>query len=220
MDELHAELQRRTASWASSELLCRMGYPKPGEAACNRLQHVLEDPDLGLGSGGFDFRFGSREFLCALCEAVGLEEAEYRPCIEARRQWLSDERHAFKPYIFIDTGFRRSDHPGTGIFALAVCEGRRRLTFPAGTWRKPLSEQIHLAQARVCEFMAETGGDIKIWGTAQRFLFFYAQGAAIEIATSGEVLGDWQGGGPSQASWRIGNQKITPQPPASNADDH
>ncbi|GHB07945.1 hypothetical protein [Modicisalibacter luteus] len=219
MEELRAELQRRTAPLSAWELLRRMGYRKPGEAALRRLNEVLEDPDLGLSSGGFDFCFGSREFLCALCDVVGLDEADYLPLIEARQQWLSEEQQAFKPYLFIDTGFRRSDRPGTAIFVLAACEGMRRLTFPEDFWRKPLAEQVQLAQARVREFMAETGGDVKVWGTAQRFLFFYAQDAAIEIAPSGKVLGDWQGGVPNQASWRIGNQAITTQLPASDTDD-
>ncbi|GAB2794616.1 hypothetical protein GCM10027040_21100 [Halomonas shantousis] len=158
-----------------------MGYRKLGEAALRRLNEVLEDPDLGLSSGGFDFRFGSREFLCALCDVVGLDETDYLPLIEARQQWLSDERQAFKPYLFIDTGFRRSDRPGAAIFVLAVCEGMRRLTFPEGFWRKSLAEQVQLAQARVREFMAETSGDVKIWGMAHRFLFFHAEDAAIEL---------------------------------------
>lgn len=61
------------------------GYCKPGEAAVCRLHEVLEDSDLGLSSGGFDFRFGSREFLCALCDVVSLDEANDSPFIEARQ---------------------------------------------------------------------------------------------------------------------------------------
>ncbi|WP_346796336.1 hypothetical protein R5M92_12785 [Halomonas sp. Bachu 37] len=216
MEELRAELQRRAASRPA--LLRKMGYRKLGEIVVRRLYEVLKDPDLGLSSGGFDLRFGSREFLCALCEAVGLDEADYLPLIEARQQWLSDEWHAFKPYVFIDTNFRRSDRPGTAIFVLAICESMRRITFPEGFWRKPLSEQIQLAQARVRQFMAETGGDVKIWGTAKRFLFFHAEDAAIEISPSGQVLGDRQGGVPSRASLRVGNQEVTTKP-ASDADD-
>ncbi|QEA37775.1 hypothetical protein FGL86_00960 [Pistricoccus aurantiacus] len=216
MEKLRAELQRRAAPVPESELLLQMGYPKPRETAIHRLQKVLADPDLGLTSGGFDFRFGSRAFLCALCEALGLDEADYLPTIDARQQWLREERNAFKPYIFIDTGFKRSDRPGTAIFALAVCEPMRHLKFPKGFWRRPWHEQIEEARRRVRQFMAETDGDVRIWGTAKRFLFFHARDAAIEIDPFGQVLGGWQGGVPSRASLRVGHKEITAQPAADD----
>ncbi|MFD2191035.1 hypothetical protein [Pistricoccus aurantiacus] len=216
MEKLRAELQRRAASIPAPELLLRMGYPKPREAVIHRLQQVLADPDLGLSSGGFDFRFGSRAFLCALCEALGMIEDDYLPTIDARQQWLREERNAFKPYIFIDTGFKRSDRPGTRIFALAVCEPMRRLTFPKGFWRRPCHKQIEAARRRVRQFMAETDGDVKIWGTAKRFLFFHARDAAIVIDPSGRVLGDWQGGVPNRASLRVGHKEIAAQPAADD----
>nr|WP_299242932.1 hypothetical protein [uncultured Halomonas sp.] len=219
MEKLRAELQRRAALIPVLELLLRMGYPKPGEAAIQRLQEVLADPDLGLTSGGFDFRYGSRAFLCALCEALGLAEANYLPAIDARQQWLREEREAFKPYLFIDTGFRRSDRPGTAIFILALCEPKRRLTFPKGFWRRPWDKQIEVARRRVRQFMAETDGDVKIWGTAQRFLFFYTEDAAIVIDPSGKVLGDWHGRVPNRASMQVGHKEITAQLPAADTDN-
>ena len=83
MEKLRAELQRRAKTVSARELLQQMGYRKPKEKAFQRLHEVLADPDLGPTSGGFDFRFGSRAFLCALCEALGMADADYLSTIDA-----------------------------------------------------------------------------------------------------------------------------------------
>lgn len=48
--------------------------------------------------------------------------------------------------------------------------------------------------------MAESGGELKIWGCIQRYLFCYAEDRKLELSLSGDVVGDASGTGLSQAS--------------------
>src|SRR5690606_37876813 len=103
------------------------------------------------------------------------------------------------------TGFRRTTQP---IFALAVCEGMRHIGFPDQFWRKPLAEQVRLAQQRVREHMQETNGQVGIWGMARQYWFYYAPGERVEISTNGDILREGKGTPPSQASLGKGLEKV------------
>lgn len=50
------------------------------------------------------------------------------------------------------------------------------------------------------EHMAESGGELKVWGRIQRYLFCYAEDHKLEITPCGEVLGNASGKGLSLAS--------------------
>jgi hypothetical protein len=83
--------------------------------------------------------------------------------------------------------------------ALALLERRRCVKLPADACRLPWGEQLARAQARVCEHMAESGGELRVWGRIPRYQFCYAGEHKLEIAPSGEVLGDASGRGLPQA---------------------
>lgn len=202
---LQDELGIRTANSSAIELLRLMGYQRPVAAAKQRLRQVLEDPELGLERGGFDFRYSAEEFVKALCEVVGIAPADYQPAVAAILQRLSEDRMAFKPYLFVDTDFVRRNEP---IHALAFSEGERYVHFDGGFWRKPLAEQVELARQRVCEHMAETDGDLGIWGQIQRYHFFYAPEQSVEIATDGQVLADRDDIRPSRATMDNGMETV------------
>nr|WP_298410604.1 hypothetical protein [uncultured Halomonas sp.] len=187
MDKLRAELQRRAASIPAPKLLQRMGYPKPREAAIQRLQEVLGDPDLGLTSGGFDFRYGSRAFLCALCEALGLAEDDYLPAIDARQQWLKEERDAFKPWISVEVVDKTAR---VGGFFRAMAVGKRYLTLPKDAWQMTRKEQLRLAKKLVREHMAKTGGELPILGKIEGYRFYFDMDRWIFLGRNGGVKKD------------------------------
>jgi hypothetical protein len=104
--------------------------------------------------------------LLALSKVAGLDMEKSRRRIEAIQQYLSDEEQAFKPFIWVDTHFKRTSQP---IFALAACESHRRLQFPKGFWRLPLEEQLSQAQALARQHMAETEGTLVMWGKIRAY---------------------------------------------------
>jgi hypothetical protein len=54
-----------------------------------------------------------------LLRVTGMEPALADKHIARLKKWLSEEKAACKPYLWVDTGFKRKSQP---LFALAACE--------------------------------------------------------------------------------------------------
>ncbi|TDB05119.1 hypothetical protein [Halomonas marinisediminis] len=209
MSELQRQIRQRTRFRPESDLLRQMGYANPNHRHRKRLTQVLADPELGLGKPEYDFVHDCRSFLHALCRALGIPENNCQAFIAKRDANDKAERQAFKPWLFVDTGFRRCDRPGMPLFALALMERHRRLVLAEDTWRMPWHEQLTRAQSRVREHMAESGGELQAWGRIQRYLFCYAEGRKLAIAPSGEVLGDASERKLPQASFTLKGKPVS-----------
>lgn len=209
MSDLQQQIKQRAKFRAEDDLLRQMGYAKPGRRHRERLAMVLADPALGLGTPMYDFVHGRRDFLRALCRALRIPEHSCRAFITERDALDKAERQAYKPWLFVDTGFKRADRPGMPIFILAMIESKRRLPLPPDTFRLPWEEQLQTAHQTVRQHMADTGGELKIWGRIQRYLFCYAEDHQLEIAPSGEVRGEASGRGLSQASMTLKGKPIS-----------
>lgn len=196
IDNFKADLIIHAAKFPPTEILERMGYKKPTEKNLERLERVLLSPDFALGSGGFDLKYTSEGFLTALCVAVGLEESESQQRIQAVLRHLQDEENAFKPFIWMDTGFKRKNQP---LFALAACENQRYLHFPDGFWRLSLEEQLDAAQSLVRKHVFDSDGMLGIWGEIKQYWFYYKKDAAYLLAKNGERVGVHHGPVPSQS---------------------
>lgn len=209
MSDLQQQIKQRAKFRAEDDLLRQMGYAKPGRRHIERLAMVLADPALGLGTPMYDFVHGRRDFLRALCRALRIPEHSCREFIAERDALEKAERQAYQPWLFVDTGFKRADRPGMPIFILAMIESKRRLPLPPDTFRLPWEEQLQTAQQTVRQHMADTGGELKIWGRIQRYLFCYAEDRKLEIAPSGEVRGEASGRGLSQASMTLKGKPVS-----------
>jgi hypothetical protein len=190
IDNFKTDLVLRVAPLPREEVLKAMGYKKPTSANLERLQTVLNDHEFGLKDSGFDFRYSSEGFLRALCVVTGMDMALADQRINRIKKRLEEERQAFKPYIWVDTGFVRKSQP---IFALAICEHQRYLRFPEGFWRFSIDRQLGRAQCRVREHVYETGGDLGIWGPVKQYWFYYNKEAAYLLSCNGEVVGKHEG---------------------------
>ena len=197
IENFKIDLVLRAAAMPHDEILKAMGYQKPTSANLERLQNVLDDPEFGLSDGGFDFKYCSEGFLRAMCVVTGMDMALIDQRICRIKKYLEEEREAFKPYLWVDTGFKRTSQP---IFALAVCEHRRYLDFPKGFWRLSIDRQLGRAQCRVREHVYETGGELGIWGHITQYWFYYKKNAAYLLALNGEVTGKHEGPVPSQTT--------------------
>lgn len=80
---------------------------------------------------GFDFRYDSRVFALALCRVPGINEVWPEEKINQMMQTDFDDCWAFNPYLFVDTGFRRTSEP---LCALSVCEFLRRVPLDYRNW--------------------------------------------------------------------------------------
>jgi hypothetical protein len=197
IENFKIDLVLRVAAKPHDEILKAMGYQRPTSANLERLQNVLDDPGFGLNDGGFDFKYGSEGFLRAMCVVTGMDMALADQYICRIKKYLKEEREAFKPYLWVDTGFKRTSQP---IFALAVCEHQRYLDFPKGFWRLSIDRQLGRAQCRVREHVYESGGELGIWGHIKQYWFYYKKNAAYLLALNGEVTGKHEGPVPSQTT--------------------
>ena len=209
-------LRLRAATIPPAELLLKMGYKTASASGIERLRHVLDDVDLGLKDGGFDFHFCSKDFLCSLCDVIGIEKADYLPAVADIETRLQEEVDAFKPYLFVDTGFHRKDEQ---IFVMAILENGRYVQFPRNFWRLPWPQQLEKAGEQVREHMKKTGGKLQLWGQIQRYFYFFAEGRAMEISVQGVVLGERDNVVPSRATLEKGVDKLLASslPPICNS---
>jgi len=202
IDNFKTDLVLRAAQMPSVEILRAMGYQKPTFANLERLKSVVDDPEFGLDAAGFDFKFSSEDFLRKLCSVVGIDHAVTEKRMKSLMQYIGEENSAFKPFIWVNTGFTRKSQP---LFALAACEEQRYLSFSKGFWRRPVSKQLCLAQCRIREHFYETGGELGIWGEIKQYWFYYEKDAAYLLARNGDLMGKRGGPVPDQA---IGSKEL------------
>ncbi len=109
IDNFRADLivQVNESEWSRESILKKMGYHKPSATNLERLQKVLSSPTLGLDVGGYDLRYQSHEFVHELCRALELPLDECDANIARIKRQAEDDRAAFKPYLWVDTDFKR-----------------------------------------------------------------------------------------------------------------
>lgn len=190
-DELRAKLRARVDENSPEEALRRLRHDDPGPEDRQHLEDVLSDPLLGLDRGYSDV-----QYLRALCDALGLSVADE---IEAVREDVHQVRYGFRPYLFVDTGFKRSDRPGMPIFVLACLESRRRVNLSRLAKIQPRAVVIREAQNLVRDHCAQSGGEIELWGTIKRYFLVLGDSDRVEIDVAGRVIGESNAGSPSRA---------------------
>lgn len=195
------ELTIRLSHLSERDILLHMGYDKPVERHVQRLRAVLNDPELGLASSQFDFKYSAEHFLLKLCEIAGIEPFKAQRAVATIQAQITRQENAFKPYLFVDTGFKRTTQP---ILALAVCEGQRYLHFDKDFWSAPLYEQLATVYERIQSHMDETQGFLGIWGYIRRYYFVYDHdGSAIEITPAGQIIAAHNHFQPSVATVKV-----------------
>lgn len=196
---LWASLNERMRRERPDVVLRRMGYRNPDSRTCRRLRRVLSDTGLGQDAPEYDFVFASRAFVEALCAALGIDATEASEGLDAIDEARAGRSWSGMPWVFVETGFKREDHPGLSLTVLAFAESSRRLQLPADTAELTPSHQLKRAQYRVRKHMAETGGVLGVWGHIQRYMFHDTDGRAIAVSRDGAVIGECENDGRGRA---------------------
>lgn len=199
------ELQFLAEANPMEDTLRAMGYRAVTAKNTERYFAALQPPYFGLHQSMFDMKYSSEEFLRKLCSVLGVGESSLNNVVAAVKADLEAKRVAFKPYLWVDTQFVRTSEP---VFVLAAMEGHRHLMLRDDLWRYPLAIQLEEAQEAVCSHWHDTFGELPVWGTIDAYLFFYAEERAYVLAPTGEVVGRYDGGRPSQAKMSIGVDKL------------
>lgn len=178
------ELIRVINEMGISEVLKKLGYLSPTVRQVERLKSLLNSTCLNLDSSNFDFKYGNSEYIKKLTEISGLNIDCAEAYIRETLDCLYAGRTAFKPYIFIETGFKRASQP---IFILASLESKRYLTLPDDFNEKQPHEQLDTVYHMIDKHMEENKGLVSIWGNVKAYYFVYDKGRAMEITPSGKI---------------------------------
>ncbi|MEQ3724478.1 MULTISPECIES: hypothetical protein [unclassified Alcanivorax] len=182
---LHSAPKRKRA-----EILKKMGYSHPDPSHLSRLDRVLNDPDWGLLDGVHDSRHSDEEFFRSFCSVMEVDAQTVDTVINITIKAHKDRIAAFKPYLWVDTGFTRKNQP---IFAMAAMEQFRHLYFQSAFLSLPMHLQIDEVRQRIREHMADTGGELPMWGKIQQYWFFNSIDKAILLDVNGDVIGEREG---------------------------
>lgn len=184
--DFQQKLNQAVNSLGKENVLNELGYSKPNQKHISRLNNILSSPVLGLDGTWFDLKYSNSEYIKKLAEICGFNSKIVEEFIQRTEEKLDSEKHAFKPYIFINTGFKRTTQP---IFALAACEHLRYLTLPKDLIDKPVLQQLAIVHEKIDKHLEKTSGSVGIWGNVISYLYVYDRGSALEISPTGKILG-------------------------------
>ena len=187
LQNLKTQMTVAATSLPRETLLTQLGYSPKDDKASARVQAVLDSPFYGLEASHFDFKYGGVAFVQALGQVLGIDSVAIDTEIERAQARLRAESDAFKPYLWVDTQFKRKTQP---IFALAFCEPLRFLQFAKSTALRPLGEQLCEVRQRIQNHMQETGGTLVMWGPVHQYFYYYADGKALVFSREADLLGE------------------------------
>ena len=205
IQNLKTRMTLAAASLSRKTLLTQLGYSAEDEKAWARVQSVLESPFYGLESSHFDFKYGGVAFIQALGRVLGMEYTALDTEIERIQTHLRAESDAFRPYLWVDTRFKRQNQP---IFALAFCEPHRHLYFAKSTSLRPMANQLNEVRQRIHTHMQQTGGTVALWGPVHQYFYYYSDNKALVFSPEAELIGERLGPVPGRATVRCQGKSL------------
>jgi hypothetical protein len=204
--KLKRELRLKLLHSSLFEIALMMGYNRHSAVSTvKRIEHALKDNCLGLDTGKYDFKYSNEEFLFRLMSTLGLDVTNYEADLKSLAALREDKKNRYKSFVYIDTGFKRTTEP---IFALALCEGQRRIYLDYDVRARPLYEQVEYVQSLIKKHNRDKHGNLGIWGDIQRYIFFYASGSKLSISTDGVILRELDEISMGKASLTVGNSDL------------
>lgn len=110
-----------------------------------------------------------------------------------------------KPFIFVDTGFKRTTQP---IHALAFMEGRRRIPVSPEINQMLIEQCIPEIQNIILKHHHDTNGILDMWGEIQCYKYFITEQDAIVFDVDGTVLSGVEQSAPPAATLTLKGQDI------------
>ncbi len=108
-DQLRQRIIRHIEHQDLRDIIIKMGYTgstKSRERGLQRLQNTLSSKELGLANGSYDYKYSNKEFIDALCRALGIKKANYAPQLQALDAHVRWVMNAQLPSVFADIAFK------------------------------------------------------------------------------------------------------------------
>lgn len=201
--KLQEQIELKLAHTPLTDIAAMMGYGKNGRhKAALRIADLMKSDDLGIGSGSYDFKYSAVEFAEQLCKLLAIPATEYMPAIEQIKKELQIRNRTYKPWLFVDTNFKRTSQP---VFVLAALEKLRQLPLTIVAEENDATI-VKKAQQKVVHHFGENGGTLQIWGDICRYTLYLSAGEQIAISPQGLILKQINGFRFSHASMSIANR--------------
>ena len=200
MNILQKQMNDRIQKHDTHNVLKEMGYSSTAiDKANTRLANLLADPLLGVGSGGYDFKYSNREFLIVLCRILDINSNLVDMFLKDSKELAIRKAKAYRSHIFIDTGFKRTTQ---SIFVLAFMGSKRNISFSIEECILPKMQQIEIASNKARVHYKESKGSLKLWGDIDRYVFQCEENIRIIIDKDGEIIKDDGGFSRTKATTR------------------
>ena len=205
---LNKQITQKLEQVSPDDLLKNMGYHNL-KAGHETLQKFLDTDTiyLWLKTGNFDMRYDSEAFLRTLLKALGLPISLVEEEIQESQKRLDCIARMRKPYIFIDTHFKRSGEP---IFVLALMEGCRHISIDKELLvYKSKAETLEEIGKIIRQHYLTHEGRLDLWGEIYTYVYHHSDGNKTIFNPDGTLSEDHEDILESKAELRIGNKKIT-----------
>ena len=163
-----------------------MGYAKP-EKGVERIKKTINDPGLGLLESNYDGLYSSVTFIDKLLEVIGLNDERVNKHIEKINEEKFDKDFGFRPWIFIDTNFKRT---WQGIFSLMGAQSLHHIYFPKNLKKLSREEKIKFVREFIKKHYKKNNGVIEVWGTVVKYVCHFEKDEAIEFLPDGTIISE------------------------------
>ncbi len=188
---IHEKIKTAYGQWSAHDIAKEMGYGKKKiSKGADRVEKIVNDPNLGLAGGDYDGLFSSTAFIQKLMQVMGIDDDECQRDIEDIQNATRDAQFGYQPWIFVETDFKYVSQP---IFALAFLEGKRRIKIGKDIKRLPRDKQITRLSGEIRSHqksLKKTGGKIGMWGIPKKYICHIGENDVIEMTTDGEVISE------------------------------
>lgn len=171
LDKIKQQLKQNS----HEEILTAMGYFNIKRGRQTLLRFTTTDSIyLWLKNGTFDMKYTSKEFLLKLCKVLDIPSYSYEEEIRQSLHRINAIRVMRKPYVFIDTQFKRASQP---LFVLAIMENERRIQIDKELLvYKSNTEIFSIISELVQDHYVKSGGALRMWGTIDVYVYHHVDG--------------------------------------------
>ena len=180
---LQALIHQKLLTVDLKELSHLLGY-RGSDKFKQRLTAMFSNDYFGLDSSNYDFQFSSEEFVRQLCNHLNIPSLLVDKVLDEIKVELEKQKNASKPFIFIDTDFKRKSEP---IAVLSAMQKKRYFTIEDAVAVKSLDEQLQDIQEIVTTHY-QTHPILDLGGEVQRYAYFYQADYIVVFSVTGEIL--------------------------------
>jgi hypothetical protein len=183
MENLFKTVQEFIKETGYGTVARELGYNNSASGIRRLKELCKSDSHTWFQSGGYDLRYSNVSLFKKICELANTKDHE---CIISQFiDKINSYKDGFKPYIFIDTGFKRE---GQSVWMLSMMESKRYIKIPLSEILEDKEAELSRIIQLVRMHYEAYSGKISFWGNIKRYLYYQCENEAYEIIPEGLYL--------------------------------